>query len=1489
MSKGNRLSRLAQRTWAQFLSSARAAVWCVIVAGLQLMAPTAQAQTPPCWAWTVVNTSGTYIGLIPEDVAYQAVIPYYSHPGVSLGGFSCSITGDVTIGTGNAVCNATAACGPPSCTVQQNIAVQQSVWQTTVACPPPPVFFVSTATPVNADAGSSCTKGNGCNAVNGVGDPVNPANGNVYKSESDVSAQGLTFSRFYNSGGSANTHMGAAWRHAYSRNIAANFSLVATFPAAAAGATSSSNYPDAATACVSGFSEIRSHVSAWQNGTASYTGGVCALTSGGVSIGTIPVYLASGSPPPPSSTAVEFDVTRDDGQVIRFPVLSGVITALPGVELRLQQIAGGFTVTDGVDSIETYDTSGRLLSIRSRSGVLQTLAYDGSSRLSTVTDSFGYALALAYDAQNRLVSVTDPASHAVQYGYDTSGRFSTVTNTDSTGRTYLYENASFPNALTGVNDESGLRYSTWGYDAQGRGTSTQEAGGANAVTLIYNADNSVTVTDALNAVRAFTYGRVGDRNLPVGISGSQCPTCREGKATTYDPTGFVNSRTDYNGNITTYINGDARGLETSRTEASGTPRARTITTSWNSTYRVPMAISIYAGGTATGTPLRTTTFTYDGSGNALTKTVTDPATSTSRTWTYTYNSFGQVLTADGPRTDVVDKTTYTYYTCTTGFQCGQVNTVSNALGQVTTYNTYNAHGQPLTITDPNAVVTTLAYDLRQRMISRQVGTETTTFTYWPTGLLKKVTLPDLSFIQYTYDAAHRLTTIADSLGNSIIYTLDAMGNRTAENAYDPTSFLHRTHTRVFNTLNQLYKDINAAGTAAVTTQYGYDNNGNQTSVAAPLARNTANTYDELNRLNQITDPANGITQFGYDANDNLLSVKDPRNLTTSYVYNGFGDVKTQTSPDTGTTTNTYDSGGNLKTSTDARTAISTYTYDALNRVSTVAYKIGTTTDQTLTFTYDINTNGVGRLRSAADASHSTSWTYDTQGRVIGKGQTIGTVTKSVGYAYTTGNLTTLTTPSGQSVTYGYNSNHQVTSVAVNGTTILNNATYEPFGAVHGWTWGNATTSSRSYDTDGRISQIAHIETSNYGYDDASRITALTNVTNSALSWTYGYDLLDRLTSGVQSGATYGFTYDANGNRLTQTGTFAWTLTPSTTSNRLVSTSGAGVRTYGYDAAGDVLTDSAHTFTYNNRGRMKTGKTTSTTTTYVLNALGQRIKKSGGVAGTVLYLYDEAGHLLGEYTSTGALTQETVWLGDTPVATLRPGTPVAIYYVHADHLNTPKIVTRPSDNKQAWRWDQDPFAVVSPAQNPQGLGTFVFNLRYPGQYYDSETGTFQNYFRDYDPQVGRYVESDPIGLQAGVNTYAYVSDNPLSRTDPSGLAPNPAEAACVGGPNPVCVGGLVVDVITTVAGMGILAEIADLSKERKARETATTQAPNCPSNNDNGCERDQRNLLIRQARLVTLKTIMSAFQYAYAVKAFNSDAKNHNSRCRSNQVSLVKLN
>lgn len=1081
-----------------------------------------------------------------------------------------------------------------------------------------------------------------------------------------------------------------------------------------------------------------------------------------------------------------YQVQTNDGRTIQFYGPNTAVTQNADIVERAQRIilpdnSTGWRVSHDDDSSDTYTLTGLLIQKVLRGGQSFSYTYSTASTPANIaprpglllsqSDPFGHTLSWQYNPAGLMSQMTNPAGAIYQYGYDANGNLNHVIYPDGSSKTYWYNEstntsgANLPHALTGVTDESGVRYSIFQYDSSSRAIGTQLAGGVDSYAFNYTSPGTTTVvTDPLGTSRTYQFSQI----LSYGQDTSVTQPAASGGGTvtnnmSRDGNGNVSLDTDFNGVQTKYTYDLTRNLETSRIEAYGTPRARTIATQWNAAWRQPALIT---------EPNRTTAFTYDSLGNVLTRTVTDTSVTpnVARTWTFTYDTYGRMLTADGPRTDVSDVTTYTYYTCTTGFECGELHTVTNAAGQTTTFNTYNAHGQPLTITDPNGVVTTLTYDGRQRLTSRQTAGETAVLDYWPTGLLKKVTLPDASYLAYTYDGAHRLTQVTDALGNRTVYTLDAMGNRTAENTYDPTSALHRTHTRVINTLNQLWKDVNAAGTAAVTTTFGYDANGNQTTTAAPLARNTTNIYDELNRLKQITDPGTGVTQFGYDANDNLTSVTDPRTLVTSYTYTGFGDLKTQASPDAGNTTSTYDSAGNLATSTDARSAVSTYAYDALNRVTSVVYSQGGTTDQTINFTYDTGTNGKGHLTGASDANHSLTWSYDALGRVTNKSQIIGGVTKSVGYGYSSGNLTTLTTPSGQTVTYGYNGNHQVTSVAVNGTTVLNSVTYEPLGPVSGWAWGNSTTTTRIYDTDGKISQIVSAGTKTYSYDDAFRITGLTDTSPGAASWTYGYDALDRLTSGTSPSTTRGWTYDANGNRLTETGSAASTYTIAPSSNRISGITGALARTYAYDNAGNTTGYSTVTATYNNAGRLKTLANGGSTETAIYNALGQRIQISGGVNGTVLYAYDEAGHLVGEYDGTGALIEETVWLGDIPIATLRPsGVTVAIYYVHSDQLNTPRQVTRPSDNVAMWTWNSDPFGTDAANANPAGAGTFAYNLRFPGQVFDGQAGLHYNGFRDFDPANGRYAQSDPIGIDGGINTYTYVNGAPNLRIDPFGLA------------------------------------------------------------------------------------------------------------------------
>lgn len=110
---------------------------------------------------------------------------------------------------------------------------------------------------------------------------------------------------------------------------------------------------------------------------------------------------------------------------------------------------------------------------------------------------------------------------------------------------------------------------------------------------------------------------------------------------------------------------------------------------------------------------------------------------------------------------------------------------------------------------------------------------------------------------------------------------------------------------------------------------------------------------------------------------------------------------------------------------------------------------------------------------------------------------------------------------------------------------------------------------------------------------------------------------------------------------------------------------------------------------------------------------------------------------------------------------------SMYFVQTDQLNTPRAITD-ENNVLVWKWDSDPYGAVPPNESPTGAPAFAFGLRFPGQVFDRESYLYYNYHRDYDPQTGRYIQSDPIGLAGGINTYGYVEGNPLGFTDPSGL-------------------------------------------------------------------------------------------------------------------------
>ncbi len=324
--------------------------------------------------------------------------------------------------------------------------------------------------------------------------------------------------------------------------------------------------------------------------------------------------------------------------------------------------------------------------------------------------------------------------------------------------------------------------------------------------------------------------------------------------------------------------------------------------------------------------------------------------------------------------------------------------------------------------------------------------------------------------------------------------------------------------------------------------------------------------------------------------------------------------------------------------------------------------------------------------------------------------------------------------------------------------------------------------TRSFDSDGRLkTHRVGSDTRTLTYDAASRITQTTDA-NPVNNRTYDYDALDRLISQSDNSGFKLWGYDANSNRTTaQFGGTGYPYTIASTSNRLMNAAGPVAKNYSYDAAGNPLSDGATTFTWNAAGKLATTVKSAKTHTYKTNALDQRISKNGPLSSKFFFFYDPAGQLIGEYrdnssTATPAddwlVRQETIWLEDIPVAVIRKPTatsPIQVYFIHADHLNTPRVIVNQS-NTTVWRWENThAFGANLPNEDPDGNGQlFEYHPRFPGQYFDKETGLHYNYFRYYEPETGRYISSDPIGLAGGLNIWGYVSGNPLLYIDPYGL-------------------------------------------------------------------------------------------------------------------------
>lgn len=548
-------------------------------------------------------------------------------------------------------------------------------------------------------------------------------------------------------------------------------------------------------------------------------------------------------------------IERGSGESELFTLNNGVWVGDTVTRYKVTNGPNGSYVVSNVDgSVEHYNAAGLLLDEVDQNGRTTVFQYDASSRLTAVVDPFGRTFTVTYDgSSSRIASISDGQAQSTTYQYDSNGALIRVVYPDSSSRSYTYQLVS--NAgniggalLTEITDENGTPYVAWSYDSSGRVASSQRAPASpNPVdvhSFSYPSSSTSAVTDPLGVVWTLTYSTYYGEPVLRTKTNSVDNLPLTQTLTAY---GLVATRTDRLGNKSCYSYDSARDyLETIRVEgvpsgstcfvfATSLPAgSRKISTQWHPDFQLQ---------TKRAEPGRVTTYVYNGrpdpfNGNAtascapstavlgdgrpipvLCRQVEQATTDTNgvlgfnatlqsgianREQRWTYNQSGQVLTFDGPRTDVTDTTSYSYYTDTTAdHRVGDLQSVTNSVGQVTQYTKYNRYGQVLETIDPNGVVTTHAYDLRQRLLTTNVGGEATTYTYDATGQLTRVTWANGSYIGYSYDDAHRLVAVYDNLGNREDYTLDVAGNRIAENVIDPMGSLRRQLSRSFDSLSRM--------------------------------------------------------------------------------------------------------------------------------------------------------------------------------------------------------------------------------------------------------------------------------------------------------------------------------------------------------------------------------------------------------------------------------------------------------------------------------------------------------------------------------------------------------------------------------------------------------------------------------------------------------------------------------------------------------------
>lgn len=592
---------------------------------------------------------------------------------------------------------------------------------------------------------------------------------------------------------------------------------------------------------------------------------------------------------------------------------------------------------------------------------------------------------------------------------------------------------------------------------------------------------------------------------------------------------------------------------------------------------------------------------------------------------------------------------------------------------------------------------------------------------------------------YGYDAEGNLSSTTDPQGNTWHYGYDYFGNKIW--SVDPKGFEERFE---YDGSGNLIKHDQLALTT-LTTRYSYDAIGNPLTVTDPKGQTFTYEYDALGRKLRFVRPAGDAISYAYDIRGRLDYTISANGRKIDYGYAEWGGLTTldyyssagATSYDKRITFG-HDAVGNISTVTDpelidGRPAY-TYVYDSLNRPQSIAAAYLPGNERRIVYGYD----SLGKVDTTTfQYKQNAQWIDERvqQNRHNGLGELetlLVNGNERLGYGYRPdGRLLKITHSAGLTATYDYNANGTLKWVK--------------------WQSGKGTED-----------QLAYL------YDEVNNIRQITALGDKEQR--YRYDELSRLTRAEFDPAlglnNELYSYDQASNREAPLDTDYYDYSAN---NELIK---AGSITYTHDAAGNRIGGSdGSTYVYNHDNQLVRYTKGNTSAEYLYDFFGRRVRKIvtvGSAAPQITWYQWDGDSLAAELDAAGNSVKRYTYdeHSHNPVQMEDAG---GIYDIHQDHLGTPRLVTD-QQQRVVWRADYRAFGQAVVDEDPDGDGvTMTLNVRFPGQWYDGESGLHYNYFRDYDPGAGRYIQSDPIGLAGGLNTYAYVDANPLIYTDPEGLS------------------------------------------------------------------------------------------------------------------------